>query len=63
MKYDLFATRIVMQPYLHGCSMLPSWRAKTEFPVLRVAWHSIYEAEISARDQFWYEPQRVCCFP
>jgi hypothetical protein len=51
MRYDLFATRIVMQPYLHGCSMLPSWRAKAEFPVLIVTWHSIYEAGISVPHQ------------
>lgn len=47
MRYDLYATRIVMQPCLHWCSVLPSWPAKTEIPALSVAWHSIYEAEIS----------------
>jgi hypothetical protein len=47
MRHDLYATRIVMQPCLHGCSMLPSWPAKTEIPVLRAAWHSVYEDEIS----------------
>jgi hypothetical protein len=50
--YDLYATRIVMQPCLHGCSILPSWREKAEFSVLMVAWHSICEAEISVPDQF-----------
>jgi hypothetical protein len=49
---DLFATKIVMQLYLDGCSMLPSWWPKTEFPVPRMAWNSIYEAEISIPDQF-----------
>src|ERR1700730_10204388 len=30
-----------MQPCLHGCSILPNWREKTEIPVLTMAWHSI----------------------
>ena len=63
MRYDLYATRIVMQPCLHGCSMQPSWPPKTEIPVLRVASHSIYEAEISVPINDWHEPQRTCSFP
>jgi len=50
--YVLYATRIVMQPRLHGCSILPSWREKSEIPTFTVAWHSIREAEISVPDQF-----------
>jgi hypothetical protein len=49
--YDLYVTKIVMQPCLRGCSILPSWREKTEIPALTVAWHSICEAEISVPDQ------------
>jgi hypothetical protein len=51
MKDDFYATKFVMQPCLHGCSMLPSWPANMEIPLLRVEWHSIYEAEISVPDQ------------
>jgi len=50
--HDPFVTRIVMQPCLHGCSILPSWREKTEISVLTVEWHSICEAEFSLPDQF-----------
>ena len=63
MRYDVFATRIVMQSCLRGCSMLPSWLAKTEFPFLRVTRHSICEAEISVPRKVWYEPQRTRSFP
>lgn len=49
--YDFQATRIVMQACLPGCSILPSWREKSEIPALPVARRSIREAEISVADQ------------
>jgi hypothetical protein len=52
MSYDRYATRILTQPDLHGCSMLPSLAGQNGNADHRVAWHSMFEAKSSVLDEF-----------